>query len=73
MDDPCDEVLAEIERYLDGECTAEAAAVVRAHLHDCSPCMDRADFQRRVRALVAQRCRESAPPELVARIRASLE
>ncbi len=73
MDDPCDEVLVEIERYLDGECTAEAAAVVRAHLEDCSPCVDRADFQRHVRALLAKRCQEPAPAHLVARVRERLQ
>jgi anti-sigma factor (TIGR02949 family) len=42
--------------------------VVQAHLQLCPPCLDRADFERHLRALVASRCREKAPPGLLERV-----
>jgi anti-sigma factor (TIGR02949 family) len=64
----CDEILAQLERYLDGECPRELERIVRTHLEDCSPCLDRADFQRELRRLIASKCKEAAPPGLLDRI-----
>lgn len=68
MDDPCQAVLGDLEVYLDGECGPGVERAVRAHLADCPRCLDRADFRRQLRALVARKCREEAPSELVSRI-----
>jgi anti-sigma factor (TIGR02949 family) len=73
MSDDCGEVLTRLERYLDGECPAEVEQLVRGHLLDCPPCFDRADFQREVRELIAAKCREKAPPALLARVLARLD
>lgn len=64
----CDEVLETLERYLDGECPDDIEGTVRNHLGDCPPCLDRADFERDLRALIASKCRESAPNGLADRI-----
>ncbi|MGH8896480.1 MAG: mycothiol system anti-sigma-R factor [Egibacteraceae bacterium] len=64
----CDEVLERLDRYLDGECPEDLEAIVRAHLDECSPCLDRADFQRKLRALIASKCRDAAPSGLLDRI-----
>lgn len=68
MNDPCQEVLGELEVYLDGECGPSVEQTVRAHLADCPRCLDRADFRRQLRALVARKCQEEAPRDLVSRI-----
>ncbi len=69
----CEEVLRSLERYLDGELPAGARTEVEEHLAHCGPCMDRAGFRRRLKALLASRCRSEVPPELYARVRALLE
>ena len=68
MSDRCDEVVTELHTYLDGEVGPEYAALISEHLADCPPCEDRAEFERRVRELVASKCTECAPPQLRDRI-----
>lgn len=68
MNDPCREALNDLEVYLDGECGPSVEEAVRAHLADCPSCLDRVDFRRELRALIAARCRETAPAALVDRI-----
>jgi mycothiol system anti-sigma-R factor len=64
----CTEILREIERFLDDEVEPSVRARVEAHLGDCSPCTDRADFQRHLKELVRQRCAEEVPASLLERI-----
>lgn len=68
VDGECREVLHELETYLDGECPDRVEAVVARHLADCEPCLNRSDFERSLRAIVARHCREAAPGDLVDRI-----
>jgi anti-sigma factor (TIGR02949 family) len=69
----CEEALRSIERYLDGELSEDVRAGVSEHLARCRSCMDRAEFRRRLKALLASRCRSEVPDELFARIRALLD
>lgn len=73
MSEHCDELLARLETFLDGEVPHDVGAAVEEHLRLCPPCLDRADFERRVRALVASRCRDTAPPSLVDSIKVRLQ
>lgn len=73
MDETCRRILKDLRAYLDGECPEDLEEVIAQHLLDCPPCLDRADFDRELQALVAQRCRESAPPELRDRVLRKLE
>ncbi len=68
MADGCREVLDDLERYLDGECPSQLAAVITRHLADCDPCLSRSDFERSLRAIVARHCREAAPSDLLDRV-----
>lgn len=68
MREPCRDVLAELDVYLDGECGPSLEEVVRRHLGECSPCLDRADFKIALRALIAAKCRDAAPSGLVDRL-----
>ncbi|MDP9405289.1 MAG: mycothiol system anti-sigma-R factor [Actinomycetota bacterium] len=70
--DECREVLAELETYLDGECPDDFERFVQYHLVKCNSCLDRAGFERELRALVAAKCKDGAPPGLLARVVARL-
>ena len=68
MDDACRAALARLHRYLDGECEVSIEATIRRHLDECPPCVDRAEFERELRAVIARTCRASAPDGLVERV-----
>ena len=68
MDDECREALERLHVYLDGECPQEIEQEIQTHLGDCSPCLDRADFERELRALIARRCKDAAPQGLIDRV-----
>jgi mycothiol system anti-sigma-R factor len=67
----CDEALAELEAYLDGELPREARGRVESHLLECSPCFSRGEFRRRVREIVRRKCGVAAemPEGVVTRVR----
>ena len=65
----CVEVLEEIELYLDGELAPERAAVLARHLEYCTPCIARADFQGKLRAMLKVKCRSEPPADLADRLR----
>jgi mycothiol system anti-sigma-R factor len=69
----CQEALDELEQFLDGELPAGEIGRIEQHLADCHPCTDRASFEEQLRALVRRGCADSAPPDLVERIRLGLE
>ena len=67
----CDEVLREVEAYLDRELPSERTEFIAVHLQTCSPCARRADFQQRLRAIIARKCavEQAVPDSLVVKIR----
>lgn len=70
----CMEALKEVERLLDGELRGELRIKVEKHLSGCSPCMDRAEFRRHLKVMIAAKCTGDAPPpELLIRVRAIIE
>jgi anti-sigma factor (TIGR02949 family) len=73
MEDDCREILHDLTVYLDGESTVEVEHLVTRHLIDCPPCMDRADFERQLRSLLARSCRVRAPQDVLDRVRARLD
>lgn len=72
MGDRCSEFLDQLERYLDAECGADVEAMVEAHMADCPPCGHRADFESRLRRIVARSCRDEAPAGLADAVLAKL-
>ena len=68
MEENCRRILTSLRVYLDGEITEDVESVVARHLADCPPCLDRADFERELKALLANRCREQAPSGLADRV-----
>jgi len=68
----CNDSLAELYTFLDGELTDDKRVEIRQHLDDCSPCLERFDFQAELKAVISQKCREEVPQELRDRIARSL-
>jgi anti-sigma factor (TIGR02949 family) len=68
MGDDCDRLLHELDHYLHGELPPERAATLHDHLADCPPCLESADFQAQLKALVAKRCHEQVPDEFRTRL-----
>lgn len=66
--DDCRQVLHSLYVFLDGECATTVERTVLIHLRQCTDCLGRADFERELRAVVATRCRDVAPAELVNRV-----
>ncbi len=68
----CEEVLAEIEHFLHGELDLGEAARLADHLDTCPPCFERAEFQRKLKAIVKDKCHSRAPDHLVWRVREAI-
>jgi anti-sigma factor (TIGR02949 family) len=66
-------VLKHLAAYLDREIDAEAAAAIERHLHECRGCFSRAEFERRLRALVRATGAAAAPERLRVRIKEIVE
>ena len=65
----CDEALARVYEYLDGELTPEVEGAIQKHLAACAKCEPRFEHERVFLAFLSQRVRlERAPPELRRRI-----
>ncbi len=70
----CMEALKEGERLLDGELQGELRIKVEKHLNSCNPCMDRTEFRRHLKVMIAAKCTgDEPPPELFIRVRAIIE
>jgi mycothiol system anti-sigma-R factor len=65
----CQQVLKEIELYLDGELEGPEHVEIHRHLEMCGPCMDHSEFKRHVKELLKASCGcDEVPPALLARI-----
>ncbi|MDH4169241.1 MAG: mycothiol system anti-sigma-R factor [Acidimicrobiia bacterium] len=73
-DEPnCNDALHELYEYIDGELDDDRREAIHDHLDKCGHCLDAFDFEEELRKVVAQRCRDSVPDALRARIAAQLE
>jgi mycothiol system anti-sigma-R factor len=64
----CADFLEQIVYLIDNELDSADIAAVKIHLEACTPCLERYDLQRTVKAIVARSCSESAPQELRERV-----
>jgi mycothiol system anti-sigma-R factor len=69
----CDDALEELYHLLSGELDDAKRLQISEHLDDCAPCAEPFDFYAELRRCVQQRCRDTAPPELLARIEAAIQ
>ena len=64
----CAEALARLEFFIDHELAKADFEQIKQHLDDCAPCLEIADLERAVKALVARSCTEHAPETLKQRV-----
>jgi mycothiol system anti-sigma-R factor len=69
----CDEALHELYHLLSGELDDTKRQEITDHLDECAPCAEPYDFYAELRRTVQQRCRDTAPPGLLARIEAAIQ
>jgi mycothiol system anti-sigma-R factor len=66
---PCDEVLAQVYEYLDGELGQGGCAEVRQHLDECGPCLREYGLEEAVKKLVNKSCGcDPVPGDLRAKV-----
>jgi mycothiol system anti-sigma-R factor len=69
----CDAVLSDVYLYLDDETDDETRAKMKAHLHDCAPCLRQFGLEQDVISLISRTCGgDVAPAQLRERIRIRL-
>lgn len=69
----CEEALRSLFEYLDHELEDNEHRAIDAHLHECRSCFSRAEFERRLKARLAESASEAPPAELNERIRKILK
>jgi mycothiol system anti-sigma-R factor len=71
----CEEVLHQIEHYVDGELDPSRSAHLAQHLAGCGSCLERADFQRRLKEIVRDKCgyQQAAPEHLLGKVQRAIE
>jgi len=69
----CVDAIDKLYEYIDGELTPEVKQKITVHLEECAPCLDEADIERAVKALVSRSCQDRAPGGLRERILGRLD
>ena len=73
-DSQCSGVLRDVWLFLDDEMDPENRAKVQRHLDECSPCLEEAGLDRKLKELLHRKCGgDRAPDQLRRRVIASLE
>ncbi|SDO26532.1 mycothiol system anti-sigma-R factor [Nakamurella panacisegetis] len=69
----CASVLKDVWLFLDDEMNQENRAAVEAHLDGCEPCLEEANLDQKLKALLHSKCGgDRAPAELRAKLVARL-
>ncbi len=66
--DPCQDAIATLYTYLDGELTKERRHEIKRHLDDCGPCFQAFGFEADVKALIASKRHDDVPDSLRRRV-----
>ena len=69
----CEEVIAHLFSYLDGEIGADKRAEIDRHLEACRGCYSRAEFEKALQAKIRELGGEQAPAALRLRLKALLD
>jgi mycothiol system anti-sigma-R factor len=70
--DPCQEAVATLYSFLDGELTDDRRQLISHHLEECGPCLHKYDFEAELKVVIARRCRDEVPEALRRRVAAAL-
>lgn len=63
LDNECAEVLRDVWQFLDNEMDPANRAAVEAHLDGCSPCLEEANLDQKLKALVQAKCGGDLAPQ----------
>jgi mycothiol system anti-sigma-R factor len=70
----CDDVLRDVWLFLDDEMDPQRRAAVKQHLDDCSPCLEEAGLDAKLKSLLHRKCGgDKAPEQLKVRLLAALQ
>ena len=69
----CDETIERLYTYLDGELTEQRRLEITRHLDLCGPCVGAYGFEAELRKVIASRCKDHVPEDLITRVAAALE
>jgi mycothiol system anti-sigma-R factor len=64
----CEGALRDLRAFLDSELGGEARAAIQGHLDACMDCLQAFDFHAELRSVIARKCADELPPELLSRI-----
>ena len=64
----CDETIERLYVYLDGELTEDRRQEIQRHLDLCGPCVSAFGFEAELRRVIANRCKDHVPPDLIDRV-----
>jgi mycothiol system anti-sigma-R factor len=67
-DTNCADVLNKMMHFIDHELEDADSTVIQQHLDDCAPCLDEAQIELIMKAVVARSCSEHAPDDLRQRV-----
>ena len=68
----CEEALEHLYEYLDAEMSAVQLDRLRAHIDECTTCLDEVSRERELRIVLKRSCAEVAPDALRMRVRTQL-
>lgn len=68
----CDEAIAQVYFYLDGEIGWMRRTRVKRHLRKCHQCLGAYSFESRLKTVIRERVKEEPHPEVMDRLRAFL-
>ncbi|GAB3665763.1 hypothetical protein GCM10027589_30540 [Actinocorallia lasiicapitis] len=66
---PCNEVLARVYTYIDGELEDTSCSEIKHHLDECGPCLREYGLEESVKNLVSKSCgKDPVPDDLKAKV-----
>ncbi|UFU07627.1 mycothiol system anti-sigma-R factor [Ruania halotolerans] len=68
----CEEALEHLYEYIDAEMTELELDRLRAHISECTTCLEAVSREQEVRVILRKSCVEVAPDELRMRVRTQL-
>ena len=69
----CDETIERLYIYLDGELTEQRRVEITRHLDLCGPCVGAYGFEAELRKVIASRCKDHVPDDLITRVAEALQ
>ncbi|NNN19704.1 MAG: mycothiol system anti-sigma-R factor [Acidimicrobiaceae bacterium] len=69
----CQETIARLYTFLDGELTQDRKEKIRQHLDECSPCLEAFEFESELRSMIASKSRDRCPDSIRAKVEAILK